>query len=120
MLESSLELLQKGVDARYDREAHQAQASVIDVPPERRFVGFDAYRKAIDSGVDVVILATTPHFRPVQFAYAVSRNVHAFIEKPMAIDAPGVRTLLEATAVAKRKEHQSCRRISALSQSRLS
>jgi hypothetical protein len=52
-LETSLTLLQKGVDARYGREAHQAQASVIDVPPERRFVGFDAYRKAIDSGVEV-------------------------------------------------------------------
>ena len=119
-VETSLDLLQKGVDARYDREAHQAQASVIDVPPERRFVGFDAYRKAIDSGVDVVILATTPHFRPAQFAYAVSRNVHAFIEKPVAIDAPGVRTVLEAAAAAKAKEHQSCRRVSAVSQSRLS
>lgn len=102
-LETSLTNLQKGVEARYDREAHEAQASVIDVPPERRFVGFDAYRQAIDSGVDVVILATTPHFRPAQFAYAVSRNVHAFIEKPMAIDAPGVRSLLETTAEAKRK-----------------
>jgi predicted dehydrogenase len=102
-LEMSLNLLQKGVDARYDREAHQAQATVIDVPPERRFIGFDAYRQAIDSGVDVVILATTPHFRPQQFAYAVSRNVHAFIEKPVAVDAPGVRTVLEAAAAAKQK-----------------
>ena len=102
-LETSLTNLQKGVEARYDREAHEAQASVIDVPPERRFVGFDAYRQAIDSGVDVMILATTPCFRSVQFAYAVSRNVHAFIEKPMAVDAPGVRSLLETTAEAKRK-----------------
>jgi myo-inositol 2-dehydrogenase/D-chiro-inositol 1-dehydrogenase len=93
---------------------------VIDVPPERRFIGFDAYRQAIDAGVDVVILATTPHFRPQQFAYAVSRNVHAFIEKPVAVDAPGVRTVLEAAAAAKTKEHQSCRRFSTVSQSRLS
>ena len=102
-LESALGWLQKGVDARYDREAHEGHASVIDVPPERCFVGFDAYRKAIDSGVDAVILATTPHFRPMQFAYAVARNVHAFIEKPVAIDAPGVRAVLKAATEAKRK-----------------
>ena len=81
-MDMSLNLLQKGVDARYDREASETQASVIDVPPERRIIGFDAYRQAIDSGVDVVILATTPHFRPQQFAYAVSRGVHAFIDIP--------------------------------------
>ena len=102
-LESALGRLRQGVDARYDRDAHQGHASQIDVPPERRFVGFDAYRKAIDSGADAVILATTPHFRPMQFSYAVARDVHAFIEKPVAIDAPGVRTVLAAAAEAKRK-----------------
>ncbi|MBF0199127.1 MAG: Gfo/Idh/MocA family oxidoreductase [Planctomycetes bacterium] len=103
-LESSLDLLQKGVGKRYDREAYKGQASSIDVPPERRFNGFDAYQKAIDSGVDAVILATTPLFRPLHLTYAVAKNVNAFIEKPVAVDAPGVRTILEASKEAARKK----------------
>jgi predicted dehydrogenase len=102
-LETALNLLAKGIDARYDREAHQGLPSQIEVPPERRFVGWDAYQKAIDCGIDAVILATTPHFRPVQFAYAVSRGVHAFIEKPVAVDAPGVRQVLAAAEEARKK-----------------
>jgi myo-inositol 2-dehydrogenase / D-chiro-inositol 1-dehydrogenase len=102
-LEATLTLLAKGIDARYDRDAHKGLPSQIDVPQERRFVGFDAYQKAIDSGVDAVILATTPHFRPMQFAYAVSRGVHAFIEKPVAVDAPGVRQVLAAGQEARKR-----------------
>jgi myo-inositol 2-dehydrogenase / D-chiro-inositol 1-dehydrogenase len=102
-LETAIKLLQKGVDARYDREAHAGHEPQIEVPPERRFVGWDAYQKAIDSGVDAVILATTPHFRSMQFAFAVQQGVNAFIEKPVATDAPGVRQVLAAAAEAKKK-----------------
>jgi myo-inositol 2-dehydrogenase/D-chiro-inositol 1-dehydrogenase len=75
----------------------------IDVPAERQFVGFDAYQKVIDSGVDLVILATTPGFRPIHFEAAVKAGKHVFAEKPVAVDAPGVRRFLAANEEAKKK-----------------
>lgn len=75
----------------------------IDVPPERRFVGFDAFQKVIDSGVDVVLLATPPHFRPQHLEAAVQANKHVFAEKPAAVDAPGVRRVLASCEEAKRR-----------------
>lgn len=75
----------------------------IDVPVERRFVGFDAYKQVIESGVDLVILATPPGFRPIHFAAAVDAGKHVFMEKPVAVDAPGVRAVLEAAAKSKQK-----------------
>ena len=75
----------------------------IDVPPERRFVGFDAYQKAIDCGVDMVILTTPPHFRPLHYAAAVKAGKHVYMEKPVAVDAPGVRMVEEANVAAKKK-----------------
>jgi len=75
----------------------------VQVPPERRFVGFDAYQKAIDSGVDVVILATPPGFRPMHFEAAVKAGKHVFMEKPVAVDAYGVRKVLAAAEEAKKK-----------------
>ncbi len=77
--------------------------SQIDVPPERRFVGLDAYKHAIDSGVDVVILAEPPGFRPQHLEYAVDAGKHIFMEKPLATDAPGVRRVLAAAEDAKKK-----------------
>jgi predicted dehydrogenase len=73
----------------------------VDVPLSRRFVGFDAYRAAIELDVDVVILTTPPGFRPAHFDYAVERGRHVFMEKPVAVDAPGVRTVLAAAARAR-------------------
>ena len=61
------------------------------MPEDRKFVGFDAYQKAIDAGVDLVILATPPGFRPIHLAAAVKAGKHVFMEKPVATDAPGVR-----------------------------
>ena len=75
----------------------------LDVPPERRFVGFDAYQKAIDCGVDMVILTTPPHFRPLHYAAAVKAGKHVYMEKPVAVDVPGVRIVEEANVVAKQK-----------------
>ena len=102
-LEGSLANLTKGEAADYDRDAHGGLQSKIDVPPERRFVGFDAYQKAVDSGVDMVILATHPHFRPTHYEYAVKQGKHVFMEKPVAVDAPGVRQILAANNEAKQK-----------------
>ena len=79
----------------------EAIAAKIDVPPERRFVGFDAYKQVIASGVDVVLLCTPPHFRPIHLAAAVEAGKHVFAEKPVAVDAPGVRSVL---ATCERRE----------------
>ncbi|HEY8505087.1 MAG TPA: Gfo/Idh/MocA family oxidoreductase, partial [Gemmataceae bacterium] len=75
----------------------------VDVPPERRFAGFDAYKQLLDCGVDVVILATPPHFRPLHMKAAVEAGKHVFAEKPMAVDAPGVRSVLQTAQEAKKK-----------------
>lgn len=75
----------------------------LEVPPERRFAGFDAYRQVIDSGVDVVLLATPPHFRPMHLAAAVDAGKHVFAEKPVAVDAPGVRSVLASCDLAASK-----------------
>src|SRR5258708_975194 len=77
--------------------------SKIDVPPDRQFVGFDAYRQLIDSGVDVVLLATPPHFRPLHLEAAIDAGKHVFAEKPVAVDAPGVRSVLATCEKAKQK-----------------
>jgi predicted dehydrogenase len=78
-------------------------AEKIDVPRDRQFVGFDACRQLIDSGVDVVLLATPPHFRPQHLAAAIEAGKHVFAEKPVAVDAPGVRSVLATCERAKQK-----------------
>ena len=93
--------LRSGLDAI--RDAVGDQASRIDVPEERRFVGFDAYQKVIDCGVDVVLLTSPPHFRPMHLKAAVAAGKHVFAEKPVAVDAPGVRSVLESAAEAQQK-----------------
>ncbi|MEX0718845.1 MAG: Gfo/Idh/MocA family oxidoreductase [Planctomycetaceae bacterium] len=93
-LESSLQTLQNDGSV----------GSKVDVPKERRFVGFDAYQKVIDSGVDVVLLTTPPQFRPIHIQAAVDAGVHIFAEKPVAVDAPGVRKVLAACEEAKKKK----------------
>jgi myo-inositol 2-dehydrogenase / D-chiro-inositol 1-dehydrogenase len=77
-------------------------ADRMDVPPERRFVGLDAYRQVI-ANCDLVILATPPGFRPLHLQAAVSANKHIFTEKPVAVDGPGVRLCLNLAEEADRK-----------------
>ena len=85
------------------RTAKGQHGEKVDVPKDKQFVGFDAYKSVIDSDVDLVILATTPGFRPLHFEYAVSKGKHVFMEKPVATDPAGVRKVLEATKLAKEK-----------------
>jgi len=75
----------------------------IKVDPEKQFVGLDAYQKVLSSGVDVVILATPPGFRPIHLKAAVAAGKHIFCEKPVATDAPGIRSVLESVEEAKKK-----------------
>jgi predicted dehydrogenase len=77
-------------------------AAKIDVPPERRFSGFDAYQHLIDC-VDVVLLCTPPGFRPMHLKAAVEAGKQIFCEKPMAVDGPGVRSVVESAQRAKEK-----------------
>ncbi|HET6406823.1 MAG TPA: Gfo/Idh/MocA family oxidoreductase, partial [Chthoniobacteraceae bacterium] len=80
----------------------KAHPDAVDVPPERQYLGFDGYQKAI-ADADVVILATPPGFRPMQFEAAIKAGKHVFMEKPVASDADGVRRVLAAAEEAKKK-----------------
>jgi predicted dehydrogenase len=75
----------------------------VDVADDRCFVGFDAYRQVIGSGVDLVILASPPGFRPMHLSAAIEASKNVFTEKPVATDAPGIRQVLLAAEEAKRK-----------------
>jgi len=73
------------------------------VDSDHQFTGFDGYQQVIASDVDVVLLATPPHFRPMHLKACIEAGKHVFAEKPVAVDAPGVRSVLETTELAKRK-----------------
>jgi len=75
----------------------------VDVKDDHMFAGFDAYQKAIDSGADLIVIATPPGFRPIHFEYAVKQGKNIFAEKPVATDAAGIRKFLAAVAEAKAK-----------------
>jgi predicted dehydrogenase len=77
----------------------------VDVTPERSFLGFDAYKKAIDllRAGDIAILTTHAVFRPMMFEYAVRKGVNVFMEKSFATDAPATRRLLKAAEAAEGK-----------------
>ena len=76
----------------------------IKVTPDTTYIGLDAYQKVINSGVDVVLLATPPGFRPQHLKAAIEAGKHVFCEKPMATDVPGVRSVLASAALAKEKK----------------
>lgn len=79
-------------------------ADKMDVPGDRIFSGLDAYKQVIDSDCDLVVIATPPGFRPQMFEYAVAKGKHVFMEKPVAVDAPGVRRVLAAAEESKKKD----------------
>ncbi len=83
--------------------SNEALAAKIDVAAERQFVGFDAYQQVINSGVDVVLLCSPPQFRPAHLETAIRAGKHVFCEKPMAVDAPGVRRVIALEAEARRR-----------------
>jgi myo-inositol 2-dehydrogenase / D-chiro-inositol 1-dehydrogenase len=87
--------------------AHQALSKEhpdkLKVDKANRFIGLDAFQKVIDSGVDVVVLATPPGFRPQHLQAAIAAGKHVFCEKPVATDAPGIRSALASAELAKKK-----------------
>ena len=93
IFQNNLDDCRRKIKASYGRE----------VPDENCFLGFDAYKKVIDSGIDMVILTTPPLFRPEQFAYATEKGVHSFLEKPVAVDPKGYRQIVATSRLAEVK-----------------
>ncbi|MFA6543352.1 MAG: Gfo/Idh/MocA family oxidoreductase [Limisphaerales bacterium] len=93
-IESGLESLKAQLKDDYKR---------VNVPKERQFTGLDAFQKVLNSGIDVVLLTTSPGFRPQHIKAAVEAGKHVFAEKPMAVDGPGVRSVIESIKKAKEK-----------------
>ena len=77
----------------------------VDVPPDRRFIGLDGFKKAIDllDEGDLALLTTPPMFRPIHLEYAVEKGRNVFMEKSFAVDPPGIRRVLKAGEAAKKK-----------------
>jgi predicted dehydrogenase len=98
------DVVPKNLNDNYDKLVTQFGAKV-DVPPERRFLGFEAYRQAMDAlrPGDVVILGTPPAFRWVQFRYAIDRGINTFMEKPVSVDGPTTRRMLQLAEEAAQK-----------------
>jgi predicted dehydrogenase len=80
-------------------------ATQVDVPNDRRFIGFDGYRKAMDclKPGDVAIFATPPAFRWVHFTYAIQKGLNVFMEKPVTVDGPTTRRMLQLAEEADKK-----------------
>ena len=76
---------------------------IYKVTPETMFHGFDAYKQVIACDVDLIILTTPPVFRPIHFRAAVDAGKHVFIEKPVAVDPVGVRSIIETSEIAAKK-----------------
>ena len=92
------------LDSSYQNILNEVKdKSRVNVSEGNKFVGFDAYKAAIDLA-DVVILTTPPGFRPEHLEYAINANKHIFCEKPLATDAPGIRKVLQLAEVAKQKK----------------
>ncbi len=91
------------IDKSYGPLFEKFGKSKVDVPEDKKFVGFDAYKHAI-AEADVVLLTTPPGFRPAHFEEAVKQNKHIFMEKPVATDSPGIRRVLATAEEAKRKK----------------
>jgi predicted dehydrogenase len=81
-----------------------AIAGRVNVLPDHRFSGFDAYRKLLASGVDIVMLATPPGYRPMHFEAAIEAGKHVFCEKPVGTDPVGVRRFMEAARKSQEKK----------------
>ncbi|GAB5441431.1 MAG: Gfo/Idh/MocA family oxidoreductase [Fuerstiella sp.] len=92
----------KSSRARLERQFNKNEQKRVNVPEEHCFVGFDAYKSVIDK-TDVVCLTSTPHFRPRHLKAAVDAGKHVFCEKPVAVDAPGLRSVVESSEKAKQQ-----------------
>ena len=92
------------LNGSYRRHQGKGKNQQFNVTPERLFVGFDAYKKLLETDVDLVLNATPPHFRPEHLRATIEAGKHAFIEKPVAVDPAGVRKVIAASELAEQKK----------------
>ena len=93
-LTAMADVFQERIDESVER-LKKIHGEKVKVESSSMYVGLDAYKKLIDSDIDVVLLATPPGFRPEQLRYAIEKGKHVFCEKPMAVDGPGLRHVME-------------------------
>jgi len=98
------DLLESKMEKSYDA-LRKKFGDRIDVPKDRKFIGFDAYKRAIDilRPGDVAMCTTRSYIRPLHVEYAIKRGINVFMEKPFASDPGGLHRLLRANEIAKRK-----------------
>jgi myo-inositol 2-dehydrogenase / D-chiro-inositol 1-dehydrogenase len=99
----SLKRINRTLEQRWGSDSAERIEAAVQVTSDRQFAGLDGFQKAIDSGVDVVIHATPPGFRPLHVEAAIQAGKHLFTEKPLAVDAPGIRKVLAAGKLADEK-----------------
>jgi predicted dehydrogenase len=99
------DVFQRKLDGSYAGLQKEGYASKMDVPPERRFLGFDGYKKAMDclGKGDIALFATPLAFRGVHFKYAIEKGLHVFMEKPLTADGPTTKRMFELAAEADKK-----------------
>ncbi len=99
------DVFEKRLSTRHKSLSKKYKADKLDVPADRQFIGFDAYKKAMDclKPGDVVILATPPAFRWVHFTYAIQKGLNVFMEKPVTVDGPTTRRMIELAKKADEK-----------------
>ncbi len=97
------DLFKDRVEGSLERLNERLDPGNVAVTPETQFFGFDAYRKVLASDIDMVILACPPHFRPIHLKAAVEAGKHIFMEKPVAVDPPGIRSVIKSAELAKQK-----------------
>jgi len=104
------DIFQNRLDASYNHLSKE-YADKVDAPVDRRFVGFDAYKKAIDClrPGDIALLTGYTAWRVSQLDYAVAKGVHVFMEKPFAVDPPAVRRMIKAGEAGEKKNLRSPR-----------
>jgi predicted dehydrogenase len=98
------DLFKDRVDGAFTWLSEQVKPENLAVTPETRFSGFDNYKKVLASDIDMVILACPPHFRPIHLKAAIEAGKHVFMEKPVAVDPPGARSVIATAALAKEKD----------------
>jgi predicted dehydrogenase len=102
VLSAMADAFKDNLDASFQK-LKEKMSQKVQVTDANKFVGLDAYKKLIDSDVDVVILASPPAFRPTHLEYAINAGKHVFCEKPFAVDGPGLRRVIMAAQKAREK-----------------
>ena len=103
VLTAMADAFQDRLDKSYNALLDEVSEDKIMVDDDHKFVGLDSYKKVLASDVDVVLLTTPPNFRPKHLEEAIASGKHVFCEKPVAVDAPGIRRVMAAAKKAKEK-----------------